>query len=114
MATIQFRQNLFHNGLPIKGGFCVYTKPVAIFIDCSQFLIIEIYDLPVLSQQRFLLFLQILRIHSRGLFLFGFHFLEKVLCPSLKTVKYISVKYSNLFGAKTEKFKKSSYICPPI
>lgn len=81
MATIQFRQNLFHNGLPIKGGFCVHAEPAAIFVDCSQFLIIEIYDLPVLSQQRFLLFLQILRIHSRGLFLLSFHCLEKIYAP---------------------------------
>lgn len=63
MIVIQFLQYLFHYRLPVKSGLCPYTELVAILINGSHLTVIQIDNLPMLTHQRFLLLLEIFRIH---------------------------------------------------
>lgn len=65
MVVIKFRQDLFHYGLTIKYGLCPYPELLTITIDCSHFVVIQIYNLSMASYQRRLLLFKIFGIDAR-------------------------------------------------
>ena len=64
MIVIQFRKHLLHDSLAVEDRLGSHPKLLTITVYGSQFTIIQIDDLPMLSDKGFLLFLQIFRIDS--------------------------------------------------
>lgn len=78
MIVIQFRQYLLHDRFTEERSLSADTELVTILSDGSHLAVIQVYDLPVSSHKRFLLFLKILRIDAGRIVLtfFGHFCLE--------------------------------------
>lgn len=66
MELVESRKNAFHDRLPVNGGFRGYLETAAILVYGRHLLIVEIYHLPVLAAEGFLLFVKKVRRHSWG------------------------------------------------
>ncbi len=64
MIVVEFRKDLFHDGLTEENRLCANLEFFTVEIDGSHFAIIEIYDLPVATHKRLLLLLEIFRINA--------------------------------------------------
>ncbi len=72
MVVVKFRQNLLHDGLTKKSSLGTHPEALAISIDGSHLTVIQIDDLPVLTDKRGFLFLEIFRIDCRLIMFLSF------------------------------------------
>ena len=89
MVLVQFLQNLFHDGATEKGALGSYTELLTILTDCSHLAVIQIDNLPVATNKRGFLLLEIFRIDTPVYFLSSGH-RYKIFS---KVVKFIENMY---------------------
>lgn len=71
MTVIQFGKDFFHNRFPEEDRLRGHMEFLTVKRNGSHFAFIEIYDLPVLSQESLLLLSQVFRVYSVHMFLFN-------------------------------------------
>lgn len=72
MIIIQFRKNLLHYRLAEKNSLSTYPEFLTVLIYSSHLTVIQIDDLPVLTDKRGFLFLEIFRIDCRLIMFLSF------------------------------------------
>ena len=73
MVLVEHGEHPLHYGLAEHRGLVLDLELLAVFVNCSQFPVIQIDDLPVRVPQRGLLLLQIFRIDVCRIFLLALH-----------------------------------------
>ena len=73
MVLVEHGEHPLHYGLAEHRGLVLDLELLAVFVNCSQFPVIQIDDLPVRVPQRGLLLLQVLRVDISRVFLLALH-----------------------------------------